>query len=241
MEFDDATFDKLFPPDQPSVPQGPSQAELAQRAEATRAINERDQLIHNMRQQYALATGVDPLTGQPVGQGNGAPRQVDYTQDREKYMNDLYAAAQRSPNDYVNVQQKFVMDTLGPLAPLVKKFQRQQTVEALSKSDTPEAAKYIGTQSYQRVLSANPELANAIAVAESDLKWHSRLPGLYKLAYQAGKGLEAAQRQVTSQNQPQTPTTPPRTQAQVNQSFKTLEGIRATIAAYEKAGVKLDF
>ncbi len=189
FNFSEADFDRLFPtePQPQAEPAGPSAAELAA---MTNSINQKDALIDQMRQVITQRTGFDPITGQQVGQ---AQRPVDYTQDRQKYMEDLYEAAKTSPDAYVDVQQKFVMDTLGPLAPLVTKVSREQAVQTLAK-EIPDAGKFVGTPAYQSALASNPELQNAIAVAESDPKWSSRLPGLYKLAYLSGAGMQATGR-----------------------------------------------
>jgi hypothetical protein len=217
---------------------------------ATEGINQKDALIEQLRQRYALTTGIDPITGQQIGQAQ--PQVLDYTQNRSKYMDDLYAAAKQSPEAYVDVQQKFVMDTLGPLQPLIAKYARAQAVETLTQ-ELPDAGKFVGTPVYTNALNANPELKNAIAIAESDVKWHSRLPGLYKLAYLTGQGMQMPEllNKTTVQTPPQNaqvaprptaqPTTQGLTQTSAKPSFKTLEGIRAVIADYEGRGHKLDF
>jgi len=282
--FDDATFDKLFPAEAPTVvaapvaqPQTQTQPPAAnqhtpqpqlqtQTAEpvikgersiynsleaATQGINQKDALIEQLRQRYALTTGIDPITGQPVGQ-TPTNQPLDYTQNREKYMNDLYSAAKQGPDAYVDVQTKFVMDTLAPLQPLIQQYARATAVSTLSQ-EIPDAGKFIGTPQYGKALEGNPELKNAISVAESDVRWHSRLPGLYKLAYLTGQGMQlpelltkntapAVTQTQTVQPRPSAqPTTQAPSQSTTKPSFKTLDGIKAVIQDAESRGLTLDF
>lgn len=280
--LDDATFDSLFPAEptpvvaapqaqptlqpgqQPTTTQPPQVAAPAapflkgdrsvyNTAEAaTQGINQKDALIEQLRQRYALTTGIDPITGQPVGQ-NAPIQDSSYSANPSKYLDDLYnAAKQGGPQAYVDVQTKFLMDALQPLQPLMQRMAREQAVQTLS-SEIKDAATFIGSSGYQKALDANPELKDAIAVAESDMKWHSRLPGLYKLAYLTGQGLQlpeilkAQASQTPTQTNPvqHRPTAQSTTSAMPTQtakpSFKNLEGIRAVIADAEARGVKLEF
>ena len=217
---------------------------------ATEGINQKDALIEQLRQRYALTTGIDPITGQPVGQ---AQAQVadDYTQNPNKYLDDLYAAAkQGGPQAYTSVQQKLIMDTLKPFAPALNSLAKNQALETVS-SGNPDAAKFINSPAFQKTMDANPDLASAIATAESDYRFHSRLPGLYKLAHLAGQGmqlpdlLKANSQQVQTQTQVRTSAQPatlsPSTDQAKPASFKDIGGIRATIAQMEARGAKLDF
>jgi hypothetical protein len=223
---------------------------------AVQGINQKDALIETLRQRYALTTGIDPITGQPVAQSQipVTPQVPDYNQDPKTYMKDLYAAAQSNPEAYRDVQQKFLLDTLKPLQPYIQKAAREQAVETLTSDPSlKDAGTFIGTPAYNAALDNNPELKNAIVAAESDMQWHSRLPGLYKIAYLTGRGQQLpdllAQQSTTSQNS--TPTAPVRTTAQPSTpnaptqtsrpSFKNLEGIRATIAEAEARGMTLSF
>ncbi len=148
------------------------------------------------------------------------------------------------------------MDTVKPLQPILQKAARDQAIETLS-TEIPGAKGFVGTPSYTKALELNPELSQAISVGEHDQRFHSRLPGLYKLAYLTAQGMQladllkaqATQTQTTSQTQ-QAHGTPVRTTvssttpspaAQTSRpSFKTIEGIRAIIADAEARGVKLD-
>jgi len=219
---------------------------------AIEGINQKDALIEQLRQRYALTTGIDPITGQAVGQS--AQVVDDYTQNPNKYLDDLYAAAkQGGPQAYTAVQQKLIMDTLKPFAPVLSNLAKNQAVETVAK-ENPEAAKFIASPNYQKTMEANPDLASAIATAESDNRFYSRLPGLYRLAYLAGQGMQLPEllKANASQNQTQNQTQQVRTTAQQTTlnpstetakpaSFRDIGGIRATIAQMEARGAKLDF
>lgn len=219
---------------------------------ATEGINQKDALIEQLRQRYALTTGIDPITGQPVGQTTQVSD--DYTQNPNKYLDDLYAAAkQGGPQAYTAVQQKLIMDTLRPFAPVLGNLAKTQAIETVAK-ENPEAAKFVSSPVYGKTMEANPDLASAIATAESDSRFYSRLPGLYRLAYLAGQGMQlpellkanASQTQTQTQTQQvrttaQQTTLNPSTEAAKPASFKDIGGIRATIAQLEARGAKLDF
>lgn len=281
--LDDATFDSLFPAEatttvipapqtqptpQPENPPAPSpQAQPVTQPSAPflrgdksvyntpeaalQGINQKDALIEQLRQRYALTTGIDPITGQPIGQAQPQQDQ-DYFNNPSKYMADLYTAAKANPEAYRDVQAKFFMDTLKPLQPLMQRVAREQALETLS-AEVKEAPAFIGTPAYKKALDSNTELKDAIAVAETDYKFHSRLPALYKLAYLTGQGMqlpELLRANAAPQPQSQTtpaprptvqPTTPNMPTATARPSFKTLDGIRAVIADAEARGATLDF
>lgn len=224
---------------------------------AVQGINQKDALIEQLRQRYALTTGIDPISGQPVGQAQ-QPVPTDYTANPQRYFTDLYEAAKNSPEAYVGVQQKFLMDTLKPLAPVLQRAAREQAKEAL-KTELPDAPNFIGTPAYEKALSVSPQLKEAIAAAETDYRFHSRLPELYKIAYLAGQGIQLPELLEKAKTQPTTtvvaaqqptqptvrtttqPTTTAPTQTTVRPNLKTLDGIRAVIAEAEARGAKLDF
>lgn len=226
--------------------------------DAAKGINEKDALIDVLRQRYALTTGIDPITGQPVQAAQVQQAQVsDYSNNPDLYMEDLYKAAKTSSSAYRDVQQKLVMDTLKPLQPLVQKMAREQAVESVA-TEISGIDKFIGSPVYQKALDANPELKNAIATAETDSRFYSRLGGLYKLTYLTAQGMQlpdllrAQQAAPAVQPNQQTPapparpttaqpTTPSAARETAAPNFKSIEGIKAVIAAQEAKGQKLDF
>lgn len=280
--LDDATFDSLFPAESATVVVAPAQQATSQPVQqqtsqtqtstqtpndffikgersvyktaedAQKGINEKDNLIEQLRQRYALTTGIDPITGQPVGQTQQV-QSTDYSQNPTKYLEDLYKASQTGADAYRDVQQKFIMDSLKPLQPIIQKAARDQATAEVS-TEIKGITEFLTSSAYNRALDSNPELKQAISVGEQNSQFHSRLPGLYKLAYLTSQGMQLPEllkaqgthSQTTNQQatpvrttvQPTTPATPTRT-AQPN--MKTIDGIRATIADLESRGASLSF
>lgn len=229
--------------------------------DAVKGLNEKDALIEQLRQRYALTTGIDPITGKPVTQATQQQAEPDYFNNPAQYLDDLYNAAKKGgPEAYRDVQAKFIFDAVKPLQPILQKAAKDQ---AISSSEIQGLDKFVGSPSYTKALDANPELKQAISVGETNPGFYSRLPGLYKLAYLTAQGMQlpellkanASQTQTTQsttqQAQPVRQTQPVRTTVQQttsNQpqrttapSFKSIDGIKATIAAAEAAGATLDF
>jgi hypothetical protein len=223
---------------------------------ATKGVNEKDALIETLRQRFALTTGIDPLTGKPVAlNGQPQPEVIDYSQRPDAYLEDLYKAAKTgTPEAYRDVQQKFIFDSVKPLQPILQKAARDQATEALVH-ELPTAKDFVGTPAYHAALDANPELKQAVNVGETDHRFHSRLPGLYKLAFLTAQGmqlpelLKAQAAQPKTQTQQVTQTPPVRTTVQPTTpgvgtptappSFKSIEGIRAIIRDSEARGMTL--
>ncbi len=240
---------------QPDAPYLKGNSSVYKTSEAAiEGINQKDALIEQLRQRYALTTGIDPITGQPVGQGAApAVNENDYYDNPDRYLQDLYKAAKSTdPSAYRDVQAKFVYDSLKPLQPVVQQAARTQALAAAA-TDNPEVAKFVGTPAYQKTLDANPDLKGAVTTAEQDYRWHARLPGLYKLAYLTGQGMQlpellkaqTSQTQTTQTQQPRTTVQPvtstlPRTSS-AQPNMRTIDGIRAIIAEQEAKGAKLDF
>ena len=222
--------------------------------EATKGINEKDALIENLRQRYALTTGIDPVTGQPVGQVS-QQQQSDYIQNPTRYLEDLYTAAKSGgPEAYRDVQSKFIFDAVKPLQPLLQKVARDQAAQEAG-TEIKGMTEFLVSPAYQKALDSNPELKQAVSVGEQDYRFHSRLPGLYKLAYLTAQGMQLPELLKAQAAQPHTPaqpiqpvrttiqptTTSRSTTTTANPSFKTIEGIKAIIADAESRGVNLNW
>ncbi len=223
---------------------------------ALEGLNQKDALIEQLRQRYSLTTGIDPITGQPVGQAAlQSPQQIDYQQNPNQYLDDLYKAAKEGGAEgYRNVQAKFILDLLKPIAPILQNTVRQQAVKQVT-SEIAGFDTFVGTPAFGRALDANPQLKDAISTAESDFRFQSQLPGLYKTAYLVAQGMQLPEilqaqtvpRQAQTQTQtpharptvtPSTPSAPTQT---VAPNLRTIDGIRSIIADAEARGVKLDF
>jgi len=278
--LDDATFDSLFPVDGPSkeVTQPQSAQPTGTNAstqtvnkdgqpsndtfflkgdktvyksaeEAVRGLNQKDTLIEQLRQRYALTTGIDPITGQPIAQAIVKGNPDNYVENPNRYIEDLANASKKDPSAVASVQQKFVMDSLAPLQPIIEVAVQTNALKTLA-AENADAAKFVDTPLYQKTLEANPELGGAIAAAKSDPRFHSRLPGLYKLAYLTGQGMQLPELLAAATPQKQTTqvrtgiqpsTLAPPTESAAKPNMNSIQGIRATIAAMEAKGIKLDF
>jgi len=219
---------------------------------ALEGINQKDALIAQMRQRYQLATGIDPITGQPVQYQPPQQPVTDYYNSPDKYLNDLVQAAKAGPAEYRDVQTKFMMDTLKPLAPVMQRAALDQALGQVS-GEIKDIGTFVQSPLFRRALEAVPELGSAYATATQDYRWHDRLPGLIKMAYLTGQGLQAGDllRAQASAVAPQTSTAPARPtmqsstiappQTTAKPSLGSVDGIKAIIADAEARGAKLDF
>ena len=263
--LDSETLNQLFPSDSPTSTAGiqtptnepvtaqpstvipPSEEYLAgessrykTRESAVQGLNEKDRLIAQLRQQYSLATGVDPITKQPLTQ----VRQVtdeNYLSNPDKYLRDLSAA--KTAQELMRVQSKLTLDTLQPLQPLITSSARQQAIEQ-TKSQFQDFGTFYGTPEYTQVLEKTPSLKEAIDMAEGDYRFHNRLPDLYATAYHVRNGMrlpQVLQEQATrpapvanpAPRQGVVTTTPNPPQPTAPISLNNSEGRKALIAQFE--------
>jgi hypothetical protein len=213
------------------------------REAAQRGLDEKDSLIKQLRQSYSLATGVDPITKQPINaiapQGNES-----YVLNPKKYVDDLQSA--KSPEQLAKVQQKFVFDTFQPIAPAISSMTKNAAIKQVA-DNIPDFGNFYGSQDYKATLDANPDLKEAVEMAESDISYHPRLAGLLKLTYLTNKGMqlpELLKRATTPQTQTTTRTTvTPSTTAPAEYttsneapSLENSAGRKAIIDRFEKSG-----
>lgn len=263
--LDSETLNQLFPSDSPTSTAGiqtPASQEPAQqviapvsapeeylsgessryrtRDAAVQGLNEKDRLIAQLRQQYSLATGVDPITKQPLAQRAPAPDE-NYLSNPDKYLKDLSAA--KSAQELTRVQTKLVLDTLQPLQPLITSSAKQQALEQ-TKSQYQDFGTFYGTPEYTQVLEKTPSLKEAIEMAEGDYRFHNRLPDLYSTAYLVRNGMrlpQVLQEQANRQSAVATPaprqsvtaTTPNPPQPTGQIGLNTPDARKALIAAFE--------
>jgi len=225
---------------------------------AVEGLNQKDALIEQLRQRYALTTGIDPITGQPVTQQQVAQAQQpnDYMHNPDLYMSDLLNAAKSGkPEEYQNVQKRFIKEALREFAPSLQTSAVNDAKQTVAK-ELPAISQFIGTDAYSKTLDAFPKLKDAIASSESNPDFTSQLPELYKLAYMVSQGMSlpnivrAQQTVVPAQTQNQqtnvvrtttSQTTLPPPQQTARPTLRTLQGIRSTIADAESRGVSLEF
>jgi len=148
--------------------------------DAVKGIEHKDALIQKLRQDAIERTGIDPVTGQPVTK-NQAP--VNYTQDGEKFLSDLAAAAKKGDTTaYTKVQEKFVQDVLAPYAPIITGFARTQAVEQVA-NEISGFREFLRSDDMKQTLEENPSLKQAIEVAEANPAAAGQLGDFYKMAY----------------------------------------------------------
>lgn len=244
--------DATLPASQPPAPVSPSDflktttgTVYKSQEDAIKGIEHKDTLIEQLRQRYILERGIDPITNQPVQPTPQGP--VPYSQDPQRYFKDLVDAVQKNdPAAYYEAQQRMILDTLGPLGPTITNLAKAQATEAVS-AELKDFKEVSSSEPYRKVLEEIPELKNAIELAESDYRFHNRLPGLLKVAYLAAQGrrmpeLLRAQQPAAQPAQPTRPTTVPSTltpptEPSVAASLYSAEGRKALIANLEGRGI----
>jgi hypothetical protein len=267
--LDSKTMDELFPaepsappqaaspesqpPEQPpaqpaATPDEPfikgSRTVYKTREAAVEGLNSKDTLIEELRQRYSLATGIDPITRQPVG--NQTPQASDnYDLNPKKYLADLQAATKAE--DLAQVQKKFLWDSLQPIAPVIMQATKANAIQRL-KAEVPDFETFHNSAEYQTTLERTPSLKEAIETAEGDIRFTSRLDDLYKTAYLVHQGIqlpELLKRQSSTTQPPATrPTNTPTTLAPDPNGIRTTsaadlqsrEGRKSIIEQFEKSG-----
>lgn len=220
--------------EQPSQPQPEPQAQPQSNFEiragqtvyrsiedAQRGIEHKDSLIAQLRSYAIQQTGVDPVTGQRIGQPQGQqhsqaaqPQATDYLQNPDKLFEDLQSAVQAGDKRaYAQAWDRLIeqktQSMFGQYLPVIQEFARSQAMnETVQK--VPEFNKFYGSQDYQKVLQENPVLWQGIYNAEQNTQMAGQLPELYRLAYQLHNARTLEQR--LQQAQPATPTPSPNTQ-----------------------------
>lgn len=154
--------------------------------DAQRGIIAKDELIDNLRNQWILTHGYDPVTKKPVSQTPEGP--TSYLQDNKRYMRDLKDAVEKGDEmGYFNAQSKLIFDLLQPLAPTINEMARRQAADSVS-SEVKDFNTFRQSEDFRKVLDGNGLLKDAIEQAENDFRGHAQLPQLYKLAYLAAQG-----------------------------------------------------
>lgn len=160
--------------------------------DAVNGIEVKDTLIGQLRQFAIERTGVDPITGQSIGQ----PRQQvqpqakpeGYLNNSEQYFKDLYDAySSNDPKKYFSTQQKLIEEKFqAEVAPFASMLLDQAKLGAVQRvsQDVPDFNKFHNSTSYKETLQKFPSLANAVAVSESNAQFAHQLPDLYKMVHQ---------------------------------------------------------
>lgn len=189
--------------------------------DAVRGIEQKDQLISQLRSMVSAVTGEDPLrkAGAVPGQTVQTPQPISYLRDSRRYAEDLTKAAdvgQKTGNwdAYRNVQAQLQFEVtqqaVGPYMPVVQNVGRQQAMDEVSRS-VPEFRNFYGSDAYNKVLESRPKLASFIQLAETQPTLQEELKELYHSVYdsaQAAKLPELVKQHQTPSNPTPTPRMP---------------------------------
>lgn len=263
---DFSTLDELFPPDpvlaspqstpadvqqtsQTPAPPAVNQDEpfvrgsnsvYKTREAAVEGINAKDAVIEQLRQQYTLVTGIDPLTKQPH---RAQPENDNYATNSKAYADALRAA--QTDAQLAAVQQKLIMDTIQPLAPALSGVTRDAATRQTRES-LPDFDAFYNSAEYKATLEQVPSIRQAIETAENDIRYHPQLPELYKTAYLVSRGMQLPEllkrtsaNSATSISPAGRPTATPTTPtpqldtSSAQRTVRTSQGRKAIIADFE--------
>lgn len=182
--------------------------------DAVRGIEQKDQLISQLRSMVSAVTGEDPLrkSGANPGQQIQQQQPISYLRDSRRYAEDLTRAAdlgQKTGNwdNYRNVQAQLQFEVtqqaVGPYMPVVQNVGRQQAMDDVSRS-IPEFRNFYGSEAYNKVLESRPKLAGFIAHAETQPTLQEELKELYQSVYDSAQASKLPE--LVKHNQP--PSTP---------------------------------
>lgn len=211
------------------------------REAAEQGIAQKDALIEQMRQRIQLATGIDPISQRPVQALADNRASENYQQNKQRYVDDLKNA--NTPESLFDVQTKFVLDALAPIAPAITAATREQALNR-TEQEAPGFRQFYGSDQYRSTLEKVPDLKEAIEAAEADIKFHQRLPGLYKVAQLVSQGIQLPEllkqvKPAAQQSTPQRPTntgttaTPPEATNSAP-GLSSSQGRKAIIEQFEK-------
>jgi len=277
-QFGDATFEELLrqtenppattpqgtqgapsgqtPPAQPAATpevflETPTGTRYMSREDAAKGVAHKDQVIAVLRQNFKDKLGYDPLTEAPAApQRREADQAPNYAVDPSRYWQDLgFAVRENNPAAYAAVQQKFILDSLAPLAPAIRNVTRSSALETLS-GEIHDIRQFYGSEDYKKTLERLPRLKQAIEVAETNPQFAEGLDEFYRIAYFASGGIKhpaavaAAATQAAQQQSPlPRPTLTaqtqalPATQSAASPTLATKEGRKAVEEAAEKSGL----
>jgi hypothetical protein len=183
--------------------------------DAVKGIEQKDQLINQLRSMVAAVTGEDPLSksGIKPGQTPAPQKPVRYLEDRRRFAQDLTKAAevgqsQDNWDPYGNVLGQYVYEivqsAVGPYMPVVQNVGKQQAIEDITR-DNPEFRKFYGSEEYQKVLEERPKLATYIQTLEGNPTMQEDLREMYISAWEHAQARKVPELVKQHQNPP-TPT-----------------------------------
>jgi hypothetical protein len=208
--------------------------------EAVKGIEHKDALIAELREKLSKQTGVDPITAKGTEQVS-----QNYNANPKQYFEDIKKAT--SEEKLVEVQAKFVNDTLAPYAPLLSSLVKSQAVEKVI-SEVPKFMEFQKSAEYEKTLEQFPLIKQSIAIAESNPHMATDLAQLYRMAYEVAAGRNLSTIAVSRSSTPVTPARPtvsstplaPGTARVAPPSLQSSDGRKSIIADAEAKGI-LDF
>lgn len=211
------------------------------REAAEQGVAQKDALIEQWRQEKILQTGFDPVTKKPVRFTQPQERQ-SYQENPNKYTDDLKAAT--TPEQLANVQTQFIMDALAPMQPAIAAATRNQALTRI-EAEVPGFNTFYHSTAYSTTLDAVPSLKEAVEAAEADVRFHNRLPELYKVVHLVSQGIQLPEllKQAKPATQPLTPQRPtnipstptPTETTNLGPVLSSSEARKRFIEAFEKA------
>jgi hypothetical protein len=214
------------------------------REDAITGVEHKDALITQLREQLKGKTGEDPIVRQPQG-----TQPVSYVEHPDRYFEDIAKAVNKGDQrGYMDVQQRMIWETLGPLAPTITSLSRANAERVVSEQ-LPEFKGFLGSDAYKNIEQEAPLLAEAIKAAEGNPQASAQLPELYKVAYLASRGRDLpeivksvrnespqVQPRPTVHSQPVSPASSSNA-VQATPSLDNKEGRKAIIERFEGQGL----
>ncbi len=214
------------------------------REDAELGIQRKDELIAQLRDQVQKATGNDPLRSARKQD----PEPTSYTQDQNKYFEDIADAVSRKDSAaYMKVQQQLILDTMAPVAPALISLNKANA-ERVVTEQYPEFRGFRSSEQFNQMEGESPLLLEAIRQAEGNPAASAQLPELYRIAFLASQGrrvpeiVQSAQSTVQATPRPtvhSTPVPPPAVTGRpvAQPSLDSKEGRKAMIEQMEAKGV----
>lgn len=207
----------VAPPEPPKFEIKTSTGTVYKTAEdAVRGIEQKDQLISQLRSMVSAVTGEDPLrkAGAVPGQTTVQTKPVNYHQDPRRYAEDLTKAAEYGqktgdwkPYQTVQDQHTFeiVQSAVGPYMPVVQNVGRQQAMDEVSRT-VPDFRSFYNSDAYNKVLESRPKLAGLIQIAETQPTLQEELKELYLSVWDTSQAAKLPE--LIKQHQPPSNPTP---------------------------------
>lgn len=157
--------------------------------EAAKGVAEKDRMIAEQRAQLERAQRILEAAG--VLNPEAQPQH-----QRSQLLGGLEAAIQNGDMSFDEAMTAFtqaqLQQYLAPMAPLISHANKQRAIDVAGQMYDPNIPSFVRSDSFHKTLESEPELKEAIEVAESDPTFAQKLPGLYRLAYRLAQMAQPA-------------------------------------------------